>query len=100
VHTHKLCRLFVLLLCIMMILGSTVFGTVAYVAAATPSVNNTFVFDPFVFPFEPIPTPTPVPTPPPVIDLPETGDHSSLALWSALLALSAGSLLVLRRRRA
>jgi len=95
VNTRILCRLFALLLSLMLILGSTFFGTMAYVAAATPAVNNTFVFDPCDFPAKP--TPAPLPTPMPQIDLPDTGDHSHIALWGTMLALSAGGLLVLRR---
>ena len=103
-NTRILCRLFALLLSAMLILGGLVAGTTAFVAAATPPVTNTFVYDPSVFPDvtpTPTPTPTPVPTPTPLpeINLPDTGDHSDLALW-CLLALASSSCLVILRRRA
>ena len=104
-NTRTLCRLFALLLSAMLILGGLVAGTTAFVAAATPPVTNTFVYDPSVFPDvtpTPTPTPTPVPTPTPTplpeINLPDTGDHSDLALWGAMLTLSLGGCLLLRRR--
>ena len=99
-NTRTLCRLFALLLSAMLILGSLVAGTTAYVADATPAVSNIFVYDPSAFPDEPVPTPVPTPQPVPEINLPDTGDHSSLVLWGAILTLSLGSCLLLRRREA
>ena len=34
------------------------------------------------------------------IDMPETGDHTSLILWASLLAMSGAMLLILKRRAA
>lgn len=69
-------------------------GTTAYVFDKTPLVSNTFVYDSSVFPD----IPAPVPVPDPVI--PDTGDHSSMALWSAILLLDACIGMSLYRRRA
>lgn len=102
-NTHKLCGFFALLISMVLVLGIGVNGTVAYIATATPAITNTFAYDPSDFPpTPPAPTPTPVPTPEPIpeIDLPDTGDHSSLALWSALLTVSAAGILVLRGKHA
>lgn len=102
-NTHKLLGLFALLLSLTLILGGMVSGTMAYVAAATPPVSNTFVYDSSVFPDTPtptpIPTPTPVPTPMPGAVMPDTGDRSTMLLWSTILLLSAYGCTLLYRRR-
>ena len=91
-------RLFALLLSITLIFGGIIAGTTAYVADATPAVSNIFVYDPSIFPAAPTPVPTPQPVP--EINLPDTGDHSSLVLWGAMLMLNLSGRLILRRREA
>ena len=93
-NTHRTCRLFALLLCMM--LGTAVMGTTAYIADAAPVVCNTFIYE--APPVEPdVPD---VPDVPPVVNLPHTGDSSNLLLWGALMMLAAGSGMAISKRRA
>ena len=107
-------RRFALLLSLVAVLALGISGTVAYIAAKTPALTNSFIYDEADFPVEPTPTPTPTPTPEPTptptpvptptpptrIDLPDTGDHSEIALWLALMAMSTGGICLMRRRYA
>jgi len=92
VNTHRLCRRFALLLSLTLILCVCVSGTTAYLYDRSNVVTNTFAFDPGIFP------PPPVVTPEIEIDLPDTGDHSSLLLYGALLTMSVGALAIQKRR--
>jgi len=91
VNTHHLCRRFALLLSLTLVLCVGVSGTTAYLYDRSNVITNTFAYDPSIFPGagEEI-----------EIDLPDTGDHSSLLLYGALLTMSVGALVVRRRRAA
>ena len=89
---HRLCRRFVLLISLTMILCVCVSGTTAYIFDKSNLLTNTFAFDPSIFP--PVP---PADIAPEEIVLPDTGDHSSLLLYGAM---SAGALAIQKRRAA
>ena len=89
---HCLCRRFVLLISLTMILCVCVSGTTAYIFDKSNLLTNTFAFDPSSFP--------PADAAPEEIILPDTGDHSSLLLYGALLTMSAGALAIQKRRAA
>ena len=90
-NTHQLCRRFVLLLSLTLVLCVGVSGTTAYLMDKSNVLANTFIYDPSIFP--------PVVGPVPEIDLPNTGDDSSLLLSGAALAMSIGALVMIKNRK-
>lgn len=81
-NKHHYGRRFVLLISLMTLLCIGVSGTTAFMFDKSAVITNTFVYDPSIFP---------------AVDLPDTGDHSSLLLYGALLTMSLGALAFRRR---